>query len=1248
MCFAFWEEEMGRMIRQLFNIKLGMVLLFLTCILVVQPDKAASALKPSTPVLMSNLSKPNEQVEIAQRKIQSFNRLSEIPVAPQRNILSVNYFWTLRANMPTPRQWVGLAAATNGKIYAIGGYDGSVLNLVEEYDPASDTWTGRANMPTSRSAFGAATAPNGKIYAIGGWNNSYLSTVEEYDPVNNTWATRASMPTARYGLAVATGSNGKIYAVGGVDVDGNNIATVEEYDPVNDTWISRASLATSRRDPGIAATNYGKIYVMGGSRVGYDGDVLDENEEYDIATNTWTTRASMPTKRTCLGAAVGPDGKVYAIGGATSNVEAYNPSNNSWETIASMSTVRNCHGVARAQNGRIYAVGGWGSSGYQVSNEELTIEVPVAYSVSGKVTTSGGVGISGISILTSGEMTSSTDIHGDYILTNLITGTYTITPTKGGYTFTPSSQQVTVGPDQTSVNFTGVSLPPSSGEMVSVPAGNFQMGCSPNDTTCDPNESPLHTVYLSAYEIDKYEVTNARYATCVNAGGCSAPKQSNSDSRSSYYGNSTYDDYPVLYVNWDQADIFCQWENKHLPTEAEWEKAARGSTNISTFPWGDQLPNCTLGNFVYNNRCVGDTSQVGSFPDGASPYGALDIAGNVWEWVSDYYQADYYSSKPTWSNPTGPASGTNKLLRGGAWLNVWEYSRVSYRYEHDPNYWGYDVGFRCARAGSSPSTFTISGKVTIDGTTSLAGVTVSDNAGHIAVTNASGSYTLSELLAGSYTLTPSMDGYNFIPAALSVIVGPDAAGKNFTAVSTDTTLLLQADSGYESIHLTWNAAADPTVNAYRLWRATPDAASPFSILATISETYYSDSQGLIQQHGYCYKVEAISGQTAVDISNIDCAVFGQVNLWIPDTYALAGSTVIVPVNIRNADGLGIASADIWIDFDPTVLECQAVSKTPMTVDFLWEANRDNVNGRVRISTLSYPPKVVYGDGSLFWLTFLVKGSNGATSKLDLKEYVNLVGGSSIQTLDTNQNPVDVPLSLTDGTLFIQTTGMLGDVDNSGVVAAADALLALQMATGARQPTQEQRYTADVNGDGAITSADVTMILYYAAYGSWPLPTSSTLRTRLDAGSITSLSLGEAEILSGEEVSITLSARGLMNWAGGDFVITYDKDQVAQVVKVEAAGLAASSPLAFYDDGNGSLHFSIARNSMVSGDGALATIRLHLASNVLHGNILLSLADARLNDRYGRDFVHSVLQGKIERQGTVIHLRNAVYLPFIQQ
>jgi formylglycine-generating enzyme required for sulfatase activity len=261
---------------------------------------------------------------------------------------------------------------------------------------------------------------------------------------------------------------------------------------------------------------------------------------------------------------------------------------------------------------------------------------------------------------------------------------------------------VTNDTGQTATWTTSVYVGAYVGPMVLVPAGSFPMGCDLTNPAevCDADAQPVHSVYLDAYYIDLYEVTNGRYRACVNAGGCSTPSPWGSATRSWYYGNNAYDAYPVLNVSWQDAADYCAWAGKRLPTEAEWEKAARGTGGGWAYPWGNEAPSCALANFKgASGPCVGDTSQVGH-PAGSSPYGLQDMAGNVWEWVSDWYGEGYYSASPS-SNPTGPAEGTEKVVRGGSWYEEARWVHASVRVSDLPAARYDRLGFRCARSAGN-------------------------------------------------------------------------------------------------------------------------------------------------------------------------------------------------------------------------------------------------------------------------------------------------------------------------------------------------------------------------------------------------------------------------------------------------------------------------------------------------------------------------------------------------------------------
>jgi serine/threonine-protein kinase len=212
---------------------------------------------------------------------------------------------------------------------------------------------------------------------------------------------------------------------------------------------------------------------------------------------------------------------------------------------------------------------------------------------------------------------------------------------------------------------------------VTIPAGEFQMG---------GEDYGVYPVNVDEFQIGKYEVTNRQYAQCAKAGICAG---------------SAYDDgkalHPVVNVNWYDAVTYCEWAGGRLPTEAEWEKAARG-TDERTYPWGEGI-DCDYANYYGkdngNDACVGDTTPVGSYESGKSPYGVYDMAGNVWEWTSSLYQSYPYDAS---DGREELSSSDYRVLRGGSWNNGVNGARSAYRDDYGPSITDDVVGFRCARS----------------------------------------------------------------------------------------------------------------------------------------------------------------------------------------------------------------------------------------------------------------------------------------------------------------------------------------------------------------------------------------------------------------------------------------------------------------------------------------------------------------------------------------------------------------------
>lgn len=268
--------------------------------------------------------------------------------------------------------------------------------------------------------------------------------------------------------------------------------------------------------------------------------------------------------------------------------------------------------------------------------------------------------------------------------------------------------------------------------MVFIPAGEFIMGMDDSIAGHHHGGSdhahhdhhghkdvdfgrPAHKVYLDSYYIDKYEVTNSKYNEFIQAGGyndpqfwteqgwrwriendITEPNWWSADKGANYKSSPDYPDHPVAGISWYEAMAYARWTGKSLPTEAQWEKAARGVDVGNIYPWGCDEPDCLFANFCVEKHkfCVGSASVVGSFEKGKSPYGVYDMAGNVWEWCKDWYSPSYYTDAP-YKNPECTDAGTKKVLRGGSWVNAKEFIRSTFRQKTDPRLRNYFNGFRC-------------------------------------------------------------------------------------------------------------------------------------------------------------------------------------------------------------------------------------------------------------------------------------------------------------------------------------------------------------------------------------------------------------------------------------------------------------------------------------------------------------------------------------------------------------------------
>lgn len=278
----------------------------------------------------------------------------------------------------------------------------------------------------------------------------------------------------------------------------------------------------------------------------------------------------------------------------------------------------------------------------------------------------------------------------------------TPTPSVEPLTSTPLLPTDTPAPTETPMpQLNDTWIRPADGmTMVYVPAGSFLMGSVAGDPEADDDEFPRHEVTLDGFWLDQTEVTNAQFVAFLNAEGNQTQEgvtwlNFDTNAQIMTEGNpfsveTGFENHPIIYVTWYGANAYCAWVGGQLPSEAQWEYAARGSENLR-YPWGNEAPDNTRLNYNSNEN---GTVAVGSYPNEASWVGALDMAGNVWEWTNDWYDSDYYAESPS-ENPSGPTEGDRGVLRGGGWFNAASNVRAAFRSNDSPAGSNYFIGFRC-------------------------------------------------------------------------------------------------------------------------------------------------------------------------------------------------------------------------------------------------------------------------------------------------------------------------------------------------------------------------------------------------------------------------------------------------------------------------------------------------------------------------------------------------------------------------
>ncbi len=479
-----------------------------------------------------------------------------------------------------------------------------------------------------------------------------------------------------------------------------------------------------------------------------------------------------------------------------------------------------------------------------------------------------------------------------------------------------------------------------------------------------------------------------------------------------------------------------------------------------------------------------------------------------------------------------------------------------------------------------------------------------------------------------------------------------------THTPTAQPLILKAAGGPRAVALGWNPSNRISIAGYTVERESQVGFAP---IGSVTDPFYLDADDdsandLQSGQEYCYRLRALDGNDSIlETSNTSCALVGSLTLDIPDLVAEEGEPVNAPLNVTSIDGLHMDSADIWLEYNHTVITPTAVTGLAMSTGYTWTYSVEMLDAtRSRISISGAPigpgePAPLLGDGPLLRIEFETVGASGAQTPLDLIGPLT-PGGSRIMAQISDSQTIDVPLALNDGAITIGNSGagfILGDVNGDGVLTRHDAVQALVLSTRQRQPSSRELGSGDINGNGRFDAGDSGQILQRIAGGAWPAQRALAPDQPRMADATTILALEDVSGAPGALVKMRLRAESLQQMTGGDFVIVYDPERIAGFRSATPVGLAATGAAAtFSDDQHGRLYVSLAGDHAISGDGDLVELAVDVAVSGT-GPTPLMVSRATLYDGSGRDLVRSVTGNQIQRQhGSVVVSGVTIFLPHV--